>query len=1251
MPITALPGPVGVGTLGQESYDFVDFLQRSKQRYWQVLPLTTTSYGDSPYQSFSAFAGNPYLIDVQDLVAHGWLDESALGVLPFGSNPEKIDYAALFGGHARLLEQALPRFLANPPADYARFVEREAAWLKPYAEFMSLKERFGLGAYYTWEKKYQHRGADTAALCEQLSERIAYYQMCQYLFFAQWKRLKSYANKQGVLIIGDMPIYVARDSVEMWANPELFLSDEAGNPTMVAGTPPDQFSDTGQYWGNPIYDWQAMEEQDFSWWAQRLKASFEMFDLVRIDHFRGFESFWAVPFGSETAASGSWEKGPGIRLFDALKRQLGELPIIAEDLGFMTDEVIEMRDATGFPGMKILQFGFADLGDSVDLPHHYTANSVAYAGTHDNETAQGWYEDSATPALRSRADHYLMRAEGESFPHALNRAIAASVSETCIYRAQDLLNLGNEARINTPAVLGGNWDWRMKAGALGPEIEADLKNLTETYFRTKGDTLNVNLNERAQAQLGRSLESLNDGEICQLLVELVRERCASLPLNQGKKRLYYISAEFLVGRLLINNLINLGLYDAVREQLAAAGHDLALVEEHEVEPSLGNGGLGRLAACFLDSIAKLKLPGDGVGLNYHFGLFHQKFVDNQQMAVPDAWLPEQDWLIDEHTSFTIPFGDFTVKSKLFSLDVPGYETAAKNHLRLFDLESVDEGLVSSDSIAFDKGDLAHNLTLFLYPDDSDEAGRLLRVYQEYFMVSNAAQLLIKEAIERGSNLHDLADYAVVQINDTHPTMVIPELIRLLVDEHGIAFDEAVTIVRTMVAYTNHTILAEALEKWPLSHLQKVSPRVAEIIVQLADMVRERLEAEARDSGTTPNYSLYIIEWDTVHMARLAIHFGFSVNGVAALHTKILEDQELAPFYKMYPEKFSNKTNGVTFRRWLMGCNPALSELLDTHIGTDWRMTGDLSALRQFEDDEAVLTELDEAKEEAQRLARNYLLEHQGAQISENAIIDVQIKRIHEYKRQQMLALWLIWKYFDIKNGSIPARPICVVVGGKAAPAYTIAQDVIHLILTLSSFIAADPDVAPHLQVIMLENYNVSVAEHVIPAADISEQISLASKEASGTSNMKFMLNGAVTLCTLDGANVEIAAQVGEGNIYTFGKSSEEVVRLYAENTYNAWAHYQHPVVKLLVDFIASPTLKAHGNPERLQRLHDNMAWTDWFMALLDIEEYIQVKEQLLRDFEDRHAWLKRSLVNIAQSGIFSSDRTISQYNDEIWKLG
>ena len=746
--------------------------------------------------------------------------------------------------------------------------------------------------------------------------------------------------------------------------------------------------------------------------------------------------------------------------------------------------------------------------------------------------------------------------------------------------------------------------------------------------------------EYIQQQTNKAIADCSNEELYLALLNYSKLASSQKPLNTGKKKLYYISAEFLIGKLLSNNLINLGLYDEVKETLAEAGKDLIAVEEVELEPSLGNGGLGRLAACFLDSIATLGLNGDGVGLNYHFGLFQQVLKNNQQETIPNEWLTDQSWLVRSSRSYKVPFAHFTLTSTLYDIDVPGYKTATKNRLRLFDLDSVDSSIIK-DGINFDKTDIARNLTLFLYPDDSDRQGELLRIFQQYFMVSNGAQLIIDEAIEKGSNLHDLADYAVIQINDTHPSMVIPEMIRLLT-ARGIELDEAITIVRNMTAYTNHTILAEALEKWPLDFLQEVVPHLVPIIQELD----RRVKAEYSDPAVQ-----IIDEHKRVHMAHMDIHYGYSVNGVAALHTEILKNSELKSFYDIYPDKFNNKTNGITFRRWLMHANPRLSHYLDDILGTEWHHdAAKLENLLSYEDKAALKEKLEEIKAHNKRKLARHLKEHQGVDINPNSIFDIQIKRLHEYKRQQMNALYVIHKYLDIKAGNIPTRPITVFFGGKAAPAYTIAQDIVHLILCLSEVIANDPEVSPYLQVVMVENYNVTAASFLIPACDISEQISLASKEASGTGNMKFMLNGALTLGTMDGANVEIADLVGQDNIYIFGEDSETVIDLYAKEAYKSADFYAREAIKPLVDFIVSDAVLAVGNKERLERLYKELINKDWFMTLLDLEDYIATKERMLADYEDRDAWLDKVIVNIAKAGFFSADRTIAQYNEDIWHL-
>ena len=752
----------------------------------------------------------------------------------------------------------------------------------------------------------------------------------------------------------------------------------------------------------------------------------------------------------------------------------------------------------------------------------------------------------------------------------------------------------------------------------------------------------LNLNEIAKKEFDKKLEECTNEEIYKLLLDIVQDKAHNQKLNEGKKKLYYVSAEFLIGKLLSNNLLNLGLYEEVENQLAASGKSLAEVEEAEEEPSLGNGGLGRLAACFLDSIATLGLQGDGVGLNYHFGLFKQVFNDNQQNYAPDAWLGDPTWLTKSDISFEVPFNKFTLNSSLYDIEVLGFQQDKRNRLRLFDLESVSSDIIEEGTITFDKTNIEENLTLFLYPDDSDRNGNLLRIYQQYFMVSNAAQLAIAEAIERGSNVHDLADYVVIQINDTHPAFIIPEIIRLLTTKHDVSFDEAVIITKSIMAFTNHTILAEALEKWPLDDVKEVVPEIAAII--------EKLDAEIKEQYPDKPLVHVIDENNLVHMAHIAIHYGFSTNGVAALHTEILKDTELNHFYELYPEEFSNKTNGITFRRWIMAANPELTAYLDEKIGTDWHLDADLTGLLEFQDDPKVHQELKDIKNIKKTQLSEHLERTQDIKINPNSIIDVQIKRIHEYKRQQMLALYVIYKYMDIKAGNIPATPITIIFGGKAAPAYTIAQDIIHLVLTLSELIENDADVKDHLQLIFVENYNVGEAEYLFPAADISEQISLASKEASGTGNMKFMLNGALTVATLDGANVEIAELVGNENIYLFGRSSDEIVHLYETNGYNPQYYYQKRQIKPIVDFIVGEELMALGNEANLTRLYNDIKNKDWFMALIDLAEFIQLKDLVFEDYEDQDVWQKKSLINIAKAGFFSADRTIEDYNREIWHL-
>ena len=748
-----------------------------------------------------------------------------------------------------------------------------------------------------------------------------------------------------------------------------------------------------------------------------------------------------------------------------------------------------------------------------------------------------------------------------------------------------------------------------------------------------------NLSKILDNRFKKKISEASNEEIYLALLELTKDSIKRQGNNEGEKKLYYISAEFLIGKLLSNNLINLGLYEEVKKVLNENGKNLTEIEEVELEPSLGNGGLGRLAACFLDSIATLGLNGDGIGLNYHFGLFQQVFEKNKQKAVKNPWITSESWLNKTNIKFEVPFGDFNVTSTLYDIDVTGYNKSC-NKLRLFDIDTLDESLVK-EGINFNKEEIKKNLTLFLYPDDSDKAGNLLRIYQQYFMVSNAAQLILMEFEEKGYDIHKLYDHVVIQINDTHPSMIIPELIRLLCNK-GISMDEAIEIVSKTCAYTNHTILAEALEKWPMDYLEKVVPHLIPIIIELDSRVKAKYSDER----------VHIIDKDKrVHMAHMDIHYGFSVNGVAALHTDILKYEELKPFYDIYPKKFNNKTNGITFRRWLIHCNNELSNYISELIGDDFKTDATkLEDLLKYINNNEVLRKLDEIKKNNKIALKKYLKDTQNIDIDENSIFDIQIKRLHEYKRQQMNVLYIIHKYLEIKKGNLPKTPITMIFGAKAAPAYIIAQDIIHTILCLQEIINNDPEVSKYLKVVMVENYNVTKASKLIPACDVSEQISLASKEASGTGNMKFMLNGALTLGTDDGANVEIHDLVGDDNIYIFGEVSQEVIEHYKNGDYVSRRYYEKPEIKELVDFIVSNEMLAVGDKVNLSRLHNELINKDWFMTLLDLEDYIKTKEIVFNDYEDRESWNKKVLVNISKAGFFSSDRTIEEYNRDIWKL-
>ncbi len=1241
MPVASLPSDYGVGDFGDYSYQFIDFLKESNAEIWQILPLNPLGYGESPYQPYSSFAGDELYIDLAGLYREGLLKE-----LPpaFRKNSTRISYQEVRDYKEKYLKTAFSAYI--PDEEYEEFVRQE--WVYLYAVFLTLKKKNGLKCWNEWREEHKNWIRDRSFDETVYREDINYEMFVQYQFYRQWMALKDYANQLGIRIMGDVPFYVGIDSLDVWSDQEDFLLDEDGHPVFIAGVPPDYFCSTGQRWGNPIYNWQHMKQNGFSFWLDRFGYMARLFDIIRIDHFRAFDTYWKIPASCETAVEGEWVEAPGYELFDLLFKTFPGIRIVAEDLGDMREEVYELRDYYRLKGMKIIQFAF----DPLEGNNNFTdrENMIVYTGTHDNETILGWFENqSGQVQEETDLELYSLGYETGSISRRFIRYALDNIADTAIIPVQDILELGNEGRLNTPGTLGSpNWEWKLAsldklkacAGFFADAIAESGRsgNIRKAPDKYK-DPARL-LKKLLALQFGKTIAQCTREQLLAGLFGMVKRLAGHREEYRDKRKLYYISAEFLIGKLLSNNLINLGIYEDIRELLASQGQDLTEVEETETEPSLGNGGLGRLAACFLDSIATLGLAGDGIGLNYHFGLFKQKFEDNLQKEEKNPWMEKACWLTKKKNSYVVEFGGFQLKSVLYDIDVTGYQNRT-NKLHLFDTELVEEGLVK-EGIDFDKEDIKRNLTLFLYPDDSDEAGRRLRIYQQYFMVSCGAQLILEEALRRGSNLHDLHEYAVIQINDTHPSMVIPELIRLLMKQ-GIGLDEAVQIVSKTCAYTNHTILAEALEKWPLDYLKKVVPQLVPIIEILDDRVRRKYEQE--------NTAIIDGE-DRVHMASLDIHYGFSVNGVAALHTDILKTAELNHFYQIYPEKFNNKTNGITFRRWLLHCNRELAAYVESLIGDGFHKDAmELTKLLAYKNDKNVLLKLLDIKYQNKLKLKDWLIRNQGITIDENSVYDIQIKRLHEYKRQQMNALYVIHKYLEIKRGKQPKVPVTVIFGAKAAPAYVIAKDIIHLILCLQELIHNDPQVSPYLKVVMVEDYNVTKAEVLIPACDISEQISLASKEASGTGNMKFMLNGAVTLGTLDGANVEISDLVGKDNIYLFGETSDRIIEHYRKADYVSKTYYQKDKnIREALDFIISDRMLAIGSRENLTRIYRELLDKDWFMSLLDFEDYVRVREEAYAAYEDRLAWAVKMLNNIANAGYFSSDRTILEYNRDIWKL-
>ncbi len=1274
MPITSLPSPYGIGTMGKAAYEFIDFLKASGQTYWQLLPVGPTSYGDSPYQSFSTYAGNPYMIDLDLLCEDGLLTREELKKIDWGSNAQYIDYERIYNVRFDVLRQAYEAFKQKNQQEFWDFMRDENSWLTDYALYMSVKKFFDDKAWTEWpDPLIKYRNPDTIDYyLRLLYEDVMFWKWTQFMFYKQWAELKEYANDNGIKLFGDMPIYVAMDSADTWANPDVFWLDDERKPVCVAGCPPDYFSETGQLWGNPLYDWIYLEETGFDWWIRRIAGAARMFDVTRIDHFRAFDQFYAIPYGAKDAVKGEWIDGPKMRFFEKMKQRLGDIPIIAEDLGLQTPGVKKLLEESGYPGMKILEFAFDSKEDSNYLPHNYTSNSVCYTGTHDNDTIMGWLSQASEKDV-AFAEEYCRLDKTEGYNWGFIRTAYSSVSDYAIVQMQDILGLGSEARINIPSTLGGNWTWRMKKGAATPKLAKKLYNLSKNYRRLEDDkkmkknAIIDNLVLTAKNEYCKELGELSPAELHDALGKAIMgdisERWAESKRNHAnQRRAYYLSAEFLMGRMVYNNLYNMGVLEQTTKLLADKGVDINVFEEID-DAALGNGGLGRLAACFLDSAATHDVPLDGYGIRYKYGLFKQEIIDGFQVEVADDWQRFGDpWCVRRtEDTVTINFADQTVRAVPYDMAIIGYGTDNINTLRLWEAEAVNNfnflefNDSKYDEAVKEKND-AENISKVLYPNDNSYEGKVLRLKQQYFFSSASLQDIIKRYKRRHGN--DYSQFPVetaIQLNDTHPTISIPELIRLLQND-GLSFDTAFDIAQRTFAYTNHTVMQEALEKWDIKLMTSILPDVYDIIVKINDRLLSELKNKGVEQEKIDN--MRIDDGHVVHMARMATYVSSYVNGVAAIHTQILKDETLKEWYELYPERFQNKTNGVTQRRWLALCNPEYSEFITDLIGKKW--IRNLDELKKLEDhiNEKTIDKFNEIKYIKKRELSDFIQKHDHVYIDPSFMFDIQVKRLHEYKRQLMNAFSIMALYFRIKEGKLPNfTPTAFIFGAKAAPGYARAKAVIKYINEIANLVNNDPEVNQKMRVVFVANYNVSYAEKIIPAADIHEQISTAGTEASGTSNMKFMANGAVTIGTYDGANIEIAECAGEENEYIFGARVEEINEL-KENYDPEKIYEENEEIKRVIDTLIDGRFTDGGKKGEgsFKELHDSLlkgaSWhkPDHYFILRDLPEYIETKIRVNNEYKDRRAFGYKCLKNTANCGKFSSDRTILEYASELWKV-
>ena len=1272
MHITSLPSRGGVGTLGKAAYDFVDFVKASGMNIWQMLPVGPTGYAESPYQSASSYAGNPLMIDFDMMEADGLLPEGAYEPLPI---QPKVDFAAVKEQNSALLKQAFAFSREKIAGEIAAF-EKSHAWVRDFALFYAVKEHFGFASWMQWpDQDIRHRRPEAIErYSAELAESIEYYIFTQYVFFSQWERLHAYARANGIDIMGDMPIYVAEDSSDVWLNPDMFELDEDVRPIRIAGVPPDYFQQDGQRWGNPLYAWNKHEETKFAWWIARLKALGEMFDIQRIDHFIGFANYYAIPASEPTARNGKYELGPGMKLFRRIRKELPQLNIVAEDLGVVSKRVKKLLSDTGYPGMKILQFAFDGDDSSIDLPQNYTENCIVYTGTHDNDTTAAWWAN-AKPSVKAFARKKLgTAADDENIIPALMEAGWASVANTVIIPMQDLLGLGGEARMNFPGTVGGNWLWRMQPTDTAP-IASRIRVLNRRYKRGNLPQLSAaeiiaDAESIVKAKFHAELHNANAVQLHEGISSAVMSAIAPMWADDHaarveKRHALYLSAEYLVGRLVYNNLFSLGLLDEVKSLLAAKGVDLADLEDIE-DAALGNGGLGRLAACFLDSAATHNVPLDGYGLRYKYGLFKQRFTDGRQTELPDDWTKYGDpWSIRrDDLTVEIPMKGLTVYAVPYDMPVIGYKGKNFGTLRLWQCESMNEidfELFNAQHYAAASKDknTAEDITKLLYPNDTLRAGKLMRARQQYLLCSASLQDMLRSyRAVYGSDYSRFAALHSIQLNDTHPTMAIPELIRLLMAD-GLDFAAAFDIAQKSFNYTNHTVMREALECWDVALLNDVSPETTAVIKLIDQKLAKELKRKSVRSKVENTEPMRIIRDKRVHMANLAVYASSHVNGVAAIHSQILKDDVFKEWYAVYPERFQNKTNGITQRRWLGLCNPELCQLLDEVVGEGYLT--DLYKLESLKDkiDDELARRFIAVKQQKKAQLAAIIKEREGVDIPTDFVFSVQVKRMHEYKRQLLNALSIWDIYQSLKDGSLTDFPATAFIfGAKSAPGYMRAKAVIWFINQISEIINADPDMQDKLRVVFVHNYNCSYAEHIIPAANISEQISPAGTEASGTGNMKLMLNGAVTLGTRDGANIEIFEQAGEENNFPFGATVEEINAIKAgykpEEIYNS-----NPHLKRAIDALDDGTVKDFPGEMRegciaelKNALLKGASWhqPDHYFLCHDFAAYQETRLKAIRATRDEIAFAKMCLMNIAGAGKFSSDRTIQDYAKEIWEV-